>query len=223
MQERRTPSRGEDSKSKARIPSGAGWFTLWLEFEGVVFDPPVDPYKDFFNCIIRTEDGRDCALNVWTFGVLGEFIEHDRASGENLSGRYLLPPDLLVEKAERKLMEDVVRELLERGDLEERLNREQVGFRVMFTMQPELSLDERNELISRFDEEAMARAGLDFSGVLMGGGCWDGFVSPHMERRDATEDDRRFVDSWLSAEVRVIDHCVGPLTTDWEAPSDGDE
>lgn len=122
MEERRTPSEGEDSESNARIPSGVGWFTLWLEFEHVEHDYPVDPYKDFFNCVIRTEDGRDCALNVWTFGVVGEFVEHDRASGKNLSGRYMLPPDLLVEKVDRDLMEEVVRELLESGDLEEKLD-----------------------------------------------------------------------------------------------------
>lgn len=90
-------------------------------------------------------------------------------------------------------------------------------------MHPGLSLDERNELISSFNEDAMARAGLDFTGVLMDGGRWDGFASPEMESRDATEDDRQSVARWLSAEEQVIDHYVGPLATDWEVPSDGDE
>ena len=48
----------DDSKSKMRIPSGTGWFTLWLEFENVIPDDPVDPYRDYFNCMVRTEDGR---------------------------------------------------------------------------------------------------------------------------------------------------------------------
>jgi uncharacterized protein YggL (DUF469 family) len=208
-QGRQDANRSADGK---RIPSSVGWFTIWLEFEHWVPGPGDDPFSEFFNCIVRTQDGRDCGLNVWTYGALAAHVEGDRASGENLSGKYALPPDLFVEKAERALMEEVVRDLLERGDLEEKLDREQVGFRVRFRMRQGLSCDQQNDVYFRFREEALGRVRLEFVGVLTPDLRWDGFATPVSESRDATEADREAVSGWLSEDGDIVEHEVGPLS-----------
>ena len=42
-------------------------FELWLEFEHAT-QPPGDPNDDFCNVKVKLPDGRNYALNVWTFG-----------------------------------------------------------------------------------------------------------------------------------------------------------
>ena len=93
-------------------------FELWLEFEHWQPGPTDDPTEDFFNMLVKLPDGRRYALNVWTF----KFIQKARYpwpyvedAGE--SEEYLLPPDLFVEQLNRKLMEQVVRQMLERGQM----------------------------------------------------------------------------------------------------------
>jgi hypothetical protein len=99
----------------ASVPS----FELWLEFEHWQPTPEDDPADDFFNMIIRLEDGRRYALNVWTFAYFTRALAETRATGEALSGRYLLPPDVFVERLDRGLLEEVVADLLRNGGLRE--------------------------------------------------------------------------------------------------------
>ena len=92
-------------------------FQLWLEFEHWVTEQHDDPCDDFFNAMITLEDGSEYALNVWTF----KFVERARRGcaddGECLDGDYLLPPDLLVERLDRTLMENVVADLMKNDAL----------------------------------------------------------------------------------------------------------
>ena len=92
-------------------------FRLWLEFEHWEGEPGHDPYDDFFNMQVELQDGRTYAMNVWTF----KFFERARGDGTDsdgtdsegtLGGKYLLPPDLFVEKLDRRVMEDVIADLL---------------------------------------------------------------------------------------------------------------
>jgi hypothetical protein len=92
-------------------------FELWLEFEHWQPSPDDDPADDSFNMIIRLEDGRRYALVVWTFGYFTRALAEIRETGEALNGRYLLPPDLFVERLDRGLMEEIVADLVRRGDL----------------------------------------------------------------------------------------------------------
>jgi hypothetical protein len=99
----------------ARVPS----FEPWLEFEHWQPSPDDDPADDFFNMIILLEDGRRYALNVWTFAYFTRALSETRVTGEALGGRYLLPPDLFVERLDRGLLEEVVGDLLRQGGLRE--------------------------------------------------------------------------------------------------------
>ncbi len=68
-------------------------FDLWLEFE--VWEPKEDddPEDDCFNMSIKLADGREYALNVWTFKFLARAVQECRESGEHLRGAYLEVPD----------------------------------------------------------------------------------------------------------------------------------
>jgi hypothetical protein len=99
------------------MPASIPHFSLWLEFEHLQPTPDEDPANDFFNMIIVLADGQRYALNVWTFAYFARAQAEDRASGEALGGRYLLPPDLFVERLDRGLLEEVVADLLRNGGL----------------------------------------------------------------------------------------------------------
>ena len=92
-------------------------FDLWLEFEHWQPEADDDPEDDFFNMALRLPDGRAYALNVWTFRFLERARLDDQQSGEALNGKYLLPPDLFVERLDRKLMEEIATDLIKRGQL----------------------------------------------------------------------------------------------------------
>ena len=92
-------------------------FSLWLEFEEYGASHPQpgnDPACDFCNAII-TMDGRSCGINIWTFG----FIEYTRRFDESTGlprpepERFLLSPDLLVERLERPLIEAALSTVLD--------------------------------------------------------------------------------------------------------------
>jgi hypothetical protein len=87
-------------------------FTLWLEFEIWQPQPEDDPEDDFFNMQIYLSTGEKYALNVWTFKRYEGIREQNRHSGEVLGGKYLIPPDLLVQRLNRKLVEDIVADML---------------------------------------------------------------------------------------------------------------
>ncbi|WP_437832113.1 VOC family protein [Sorangium sp. So ce1153] len=94
-------------------------FELWLEFEHWVAPAGDDPTDDFFNMAITLPSGVRYALNVWTYKAVEAARKDAALGGENLSGRYLEPPDLLVERMDRALLEAVVGDLLARNALRE--------------------------------------------------------------------------------------------------------
>ena len=70
-------------------------FSLWLEFEaGEPWNS--DAEDDFFNMMIHLRDGREYALNVWTFKYFERACAEDRESGDALGGSYMVAPDLFV-------------------------------------------------------------------------------------------------------------------------------
>ena len=92
-------------------------FDLWLEFEHCIPQGGEDPEDDFCNMQVTLVDGRKYALNVWTFKYLGRAVQECRSTGEHLGGSYLPAPDLFVERLKRKLLEDVVADLIAKGGL----------------------------------------------------------------------------------------------------------
>ncbi len=83
-------------------------FELWLEFELWQSVPEFDPADDFFNMIVKLADGSEYALNVWTYKFLSKAIADAKFNGDSLGGRYLLPPNLFVERLDRELLEETV-------------------------------------------------------------------------------------------------------------------
>ena len=99
-------------------------FELWLEFEHWAQTSEDDPEDEFFNMQISFADGRVYSLNVWTFKFLERARQQDVVTGENLSGEYLYTPDLFIEKLDRKLITEVVKDMIgSHGLKDEWLNR----------------------------------------------------------------------------------------------------
>jgi hypothetical protein len=94
-------------------------FALWLESELWEPSPTDDPEDECCNITITLDDGREYALNVWTYKFLSRAIADERDSGEGLGGKYLLPPDLFVERLDRRLLEAAVSDLIERDEIRE--------------------------------------------------------------------------------------------------------
>ena len=97
-------------------------FELWLETEaGDPSQPANRSHENFCNLTVKTSDGREFALNVWTF----DFLPHARKPwpyGHGKAGElasYVFPPDLFVESLDRDLIERVVSDLLARGEMRE--------------------------------------------------------------------------------------------------------
>ena len=90
-------------------------FDLWVEFE--ITSPWGELEHDFFTMLITVEDGRRYALSVWTFAFLDRARSHAAEAGERLGGRYLLAPDLLVERLDREHLERVTADLIASGGL----------------------------------------------------------------------------------------------------------
>jgi hypothetical protein len=90
-------------------------FELWLEFEHWGASEQDDLENDFFNMQITFPDRRKYAFNIWTF----KHFEQARCEASDKSkfsaGKYLLPPDLFVERLDRKLLEEICRELIKDG------------------------------------------------------------------------------------------------------------
>lgn len=102
----------------------AATFSLWLEFEHYADgypQPGDDPWCDFCNALIGS-NGRVCGINVWTFGFVDHARRFDEVTGAAKSAidRFLVPPDLLVEKLDRDLIEAAIASLLARGAWPER-------------------------------------------------------------------------------------------------------
>lgn len=90
-------------------------FSLWLEVEcGEPLDQPANrPTQNFCNIKIWLDNNRTYALNVWTFDFLplARYPSYKVVPNVELE-KYLLPPDLFVERLDRPTIEAVVRELL---------------------------------------------------------------------------------------------------------------
>jgi hypothetical protein len=90
-------------------------FELWLEFE-IGESNQIDnrPTENFGNINVTLPDGRRYALNIWTFDFL-PFARYDWPY-EIIEGqepaKYVLPPDLFVERLDRMTIETVITELL---------------------------------------------------------------------------------------------------------------
>jgi hypothetical protein len=94
-------------------------FELWLEFEICQEAEVGDLEDEFCNIEILLSDGRTYALNIWTFKFFERARQDCQGSGENMTGKYLLPPDLFVRKLERKLITEVVADLLRNNELKD--------------------------------------------------------------------------------------------------------
>jgi hypothetical protein len=94
-------------------------FDLWLEFEHWGPAGAHGPEDDFFNMQVRLPDGRCYALNVWTFKFLERARREDVETGEGLSGKYMLPPDLFVARLERDLVTQTIADLIRRQGLKD--------------------------------------------------------------------------------------------------------
>ena len=92
-------------------------FDLWLEFEHWEWEETHDPEDDAFNMQIRLANGETYALNVWTFKLFSRLREEDRRSDRALSGKYMVAPDLFVERLDRNLVTEVIRELVSNSGL----------------------------------------------------------------------------------------------------------
>lgn len=96
-------------------------FELWLETEvGDRSQPANRPDRSFCNLTVKMKDGREYALNVWTFDFLPlarKSWPYETAPDEPVE--YLVPPDLFVESLERSVLERVISTLLERGEMKE--------------------------------------------------------------------------------------------------------
>ena len=88
-----------------------------MEFEHWVPKEDDDPEDDFINMTITLSTGVKYALNVWTFKFLETARREDQQNGDNLNGKYLVPPDLFVEKLDRRLLEDVVTDMIRTHNL----------------------------------------------------------------------------------------------------------
>ena len=139
-----------------KLETRQGTCTVWLEFEDWVSEPDDDPYDVFFNAIVEMQDGRRCGLNTWTYEFLQRHIRHCKANGEALQGRYVIWPDLLVEKADRKLIEQAIVELINNYELDEYLKPDVVSFQLKFTISQKLSIEEQNSAYAKFVETIRA-------------------------------------------------------------------
>jgi hypothetical protein len=108
---------GGTAKRPLEIPD----FNLWLEFEEV--DPGNwDKENDFCNVHVDLHDGRHYGLNVWTYRFLQSSIRNDQDTKMNLSGLYQIPPDLFVKELTRDCIQQAIKDLLAKDDLEKILN-----------------------------------------------------------------------------------------------------
>ena len=96
-------------------------FKLWLEIEiGEKAEPANRPTENFCNVVVNCEDGRRYALNVWTYDFL-PIARRESLAGTLLvdPSKYVLPPDLFVERLERKLIEEVFRQLFANDEMKD--------------------------------------------------------------------------------------------------------
>jgi hypothetical protein len=82
-------------------------FELWLEFEH--WTDRFDVTDEYFNMQIILPSGSKYVLNVWTVQCA---LNQLRELEQDTSTSHLMPPDLIVRKAERTHIEEVVANLI---------------------------------------------------------------------------------------------------------------
>jgi len=115
------PSRAAEAARKTcQVVKTMSDFDLWLEFEvGDPINQPANrPVENFANVVIRLSDGKRYCLNVWTF----DFVPLARYSWpykntDEVPAKYVIPPDLLVERLDRVTIQSVVSDMLAAGEL----------------------------------------------------------------------------------------------------------
>ncbi|MCP4344768.1 MAG: hypothetical protein GY795_04485 [Desulfobacterales bacterium] len=97
-------------------------FELWLELEtGHPLEQANRPEENFCNISVKLDNGRRYALNVWTFDFLplARCPWPYKIDESQEPARYLLPPDLFVEKLDRPTLESIISELLKNNEMKE--------------------------------------------------------------------------------------------------------
>jgi hypothetical protein len=92
-------------------------FELWLEFE--LWQSEFDPADDSCNIIVKFPNNTEYALSIWTYKFLSKAAADCEENGDGLGGKYLLPPDLFVERLDRGLLEEAVSDLIARNQMKE--------------------------------------------------------------------------------------------------------
>lgn len=108
-----SPRRRDD----ATAPKSPFGFEFWCELDELK-PADYDPACDCCDIVATMSDGRHYRFRVWTYSFLEELVSRDRESGERLGGKYMLPPDLFVERLDRDLLQRAVADMLERDDIE---------------------------------------------------------------------------------------------------------
>ena len=110
----------EHMQIAADAPSNMGWHAVAVLNKDGDLTPP-GPWADetFFNMSITLADGKKYCLNVWTHKYFSRALIQDREDGNKLGGKYMLPPDLFVERADRQTVEEVVADLLRHSGLKD--------------------------------------------------------------------------------------------------------
>lgn len=92
-------------------------FKLWLEFELYMSEDGYDPTTDFFNMCIIFPTGKKYALNVWTYNFFIEVFHKEKKLDSSIQGRYNHAPDLFIEYCDRKLIEAIVSDIINKKEL----------------------------------------------------------------------------------------------------------
>lgn len=130
----------EMKKSSERIiENGANSYKLWLEFEET--SPWNNLENDFANISVDTLDGRLYGINVWTFKYLTTAIGEEQKVGNS---NFIIPPDLFVEILTRDCIEETIKELLSRGNLEDILNESIFGLNFLEPYCDALDMEEKS-------------------------------------------------------------------------------
>ena len=90
-------------------------FQLWLEFE--LWEENYNPEEEFFNMSVTLDNGKKYALNVWTYKYFELARKLDIQSNDCLGGKYLIPPDLLIEKLDREMIVDIFDDIIRQNSL----------------------------------------------------------------------------------------------------------
>jgi hypothetical protein len=95
-------------------------FELWLEFEiGDPGEPGNRATENFTNMVITLSDGRRYCLTVWTFDFL-PLARHPwpyEKNADEVPAKYVIPPDLFVERLDRTSIQAIVSDMLAAGEL----------------------------------------------------------------------------------------------------------